>query len=248
MFRPSYLTIALILVAACFDPVVSQTPSSAARKYTKSPSYAPQKCTKNGKASCIRIVLDDFQLDNQGRVVSYGNGPKDSSTNPIKTKPIAEGTQWIRKGAVEDDIGFNNPDYYFYIQCTVLEGKIKYSQDYNVRLMENEKLTCNIDICVGVGHSEVDVPDCVFLKGLTNFDIKVKTDLPKNAEGSWYLAVIGGLGRFTGSVGLAEYIPAQPMVVGDKPSVELDATISPYYAVEKVVVPLPPRLDTSMVP
>ena len=167
--------------------------------------------------------------------------------NKVQTEPIAPGTQWIGKGAVMDDNGsYNNPDYFYYIHCTVLDGRIDSTMNFDQRLLENEKLTCNIDICVGVDHSEVGVADCVFLKGLTKFDIMIKTSTAENLEGDFYASVIGGLGRFTGSIGRAEFIPGGNPGVGA--IVDLDATVSPYYEGEKVEVPLPPRLDTSTVP
>ena len=262
MFRSSYLTLTLILVAACFNPVVSQVDTAEARKQTKSPTIAPPKCSKNDKASCIKIVMDRFALDkDDGRdKVSYGNGPKATNqsnqigkNNPIKTTPQAEGTQWIRKGEVEDPDGTYGvkDDYFYYAQCTVLEGQIDYATAWPNRLMKNEKVACNIDICVGTGHAEADVPDCVFLKGLTKFDIKVKSNGQNKNTESFYAAIIGGLGRFTGSTGLAEIFPGENTDENDEflgAVVELDASISPYYYdSERVEVPLPiPVLDTSM--
>jgi len=197
----------------------------------------------------MKIVVENFALDRVARSVSYGNGAINSAIDtPIQTEPSAAGTQWIGKGWVEDPDGnYENPDYFYYAVCTVLEGDIDYSQAYLTRRMKNEKVTCNIDICVGVGHSELDVPDCVFLRGYTNFDIRVKTNAARARELSWYGAIIGGLGRFTGSTGVAEYLKGQNMDLGD--AIELDASVSPYYGSEKVVVqptpPLPPILITT---
>ena len=116
--------------------------------------------------------------------------------------------------------------------------------------MLNGKVACNFDICVGTGDATSDVPDCVFLKGLSKSNVKLENNNVNNFDKPILAAIIGCLGRFTGSTGLAEIFPKGNTDASCNPFgavVELDASVYPYsYDGERIEVPLPPV--TSMVP
>lgn len=222
---------------------------------------------KNTKDSCIGILMEGTLYGKRKRQgISYGNG-KDTfnNVNDFDTKAIAVGTQWIAKGSVADpdkltedgeidelNDPYQNADYYYYSQCTVLAGRIGNDGlflDGAGPVGEKVPFVCYIDICYGIWSKEenVEVADCVFLRGLTKgrLDASFGTET-LYAVNDFDAAVIGGTGRFTGVIGIGQVFPGPSPgpTNGRGWQIDLDTSVSPWYP----EVPLPPKLDFTAVP
>ena len=200
----------------------------------------------------------------------------------VATKAVAVGTTVYQYGAIGKEptdgnhITFTDRDYYFHQQCTVLRGRIRPDtgrfkvnkvgdQDFDT----NVPLKCDIFIHNGKGYTGFDdLPDTIHLRGYTEgtIDAKKNPNEPKLSDEDrkveelykvrdFVATVLGGTGRWAGSVGVAEVYtegvppyenPPDDVPMDDVPSgwvIELFATVSPLYAKVFNFVELPPKLD-----
>ena len=207
----STLTILLILIAALSTPAAAvnrKLQRRKGRKLSRSGEGKNSKCAKNQKSSCVKVTFVDDEIEttkqkNDLRInYGYGFGPK--------KVPL----QWIAFGLVDRPEGAKNTDYVY------LDVK-RERQDGLFGVI------CHIDVCMGVNEDEVK--DCVYIRGQTKG--KLNPEAQTFEDVSFFNAmVIGGTGRFTGSIGAATVDPTGDND-GDSEGwvIELDASISTWY-------------------
>ena len=191
---------------------------------TEYPSYSPTKSPKSTKASKQeKLVLEDLFLDRDASGFSYGNGRDDTSQNPVTTKISGGGSIWTQWGAVEDETENQTGEYS--VMCTIIKGWIKPDQK-----ISGSKTMCDFEICVG--DDGPDYADCIYLKGTTHAGF-YKGGWLRRMD-SFTAAVIGGIGRFEGSIGSAADVEFEIPIGGSDENPPTEITISyidhPYYS------------------